>query len=53
MNPAFLVVKKFTMEIEREMFLLGVSSYPKFPFSLSSPFAGWQSLLTHLPQHPH
>lgn len=43
MNLAVLVSEIFTMEIEAEIFFLGVSSQPTFTPSLSSPFAGWQA----------
>ena len=43
MNLAVLVSEIFTMEIQTEMFLLGVSNRPAFTPPLSSPLADWQA----------
>ena len=43
MNLAVLVSEIFTMEIQTEVFLLGVSNRPTFTPPLSSPLADWQA----------
>lgn len=44
MNLAFFFrLGKFTMEIDTELFLLGLSNHPKLLLYRVSPFAGWQA----------
>lgn len=49
MNLAFFSLGKFTMEIDPELFLLGLSNHPKLLPYLFPPFAGWQAfpLISH------